>query len=474
MYTNGMSQKPSQSGIALVLVLVFASVFGVSVAGLMGFTLTQSRLGITKAISEEAFNIAEAGLEYYHWFLSHYPTDVQDGTGAPGPYVHTYASPETGAVGEYSLDITGNFSCGVLQSVDVRSTGVSDADTRFARTVYGRHARPSVAEYAYIIDEDVWVGPDSEITGPEHSNGGIRMDGTNNSLVTSAVATWTCDSSFGCSPTQTVNGVFGSGPHSSLWQYPVQEIDFNLIGSNFASLKTYAQTEGVYLPPYGTRTQNVAGYQVATNGYHLIFNSDGTVDIYRVTQTSGWWGWLTGIGWRPDMHIITNEVFLERRSIPATCALIFVEDKTWVEGVVSGKVAVVVAEPGHSYNPDVILRDDITYATDGSVDGITIIAEGGIFIPPQSPDDLELNGIFVAQGDRFGRAYYSNDMKSQLTLRGTVVSTRRVGTQWTCSGTPCSGYLNRDNSYDRLQTTNPPPFTPVATTTARYIMWREE
>jgi len=469
-----MRHQSSQSGVALVLVVVFAGVFGISVAGLIGFTLTQSRLGITKAISEEAFSIAEAGLEYYHWFLAHYPTDIQDGTGVPGPYVHTYAHPEGGDIGEFSLDIDGNFSCGVLQSIDVTSTGTSNADARFARTVFGRHAAPSVAEYAFVIGEDVWAGSDRDIYGPYHSNGGVRMDGTNNSLVTSATATWTCDSSFGCSPTQTVNGVFGSGPNTSLWQYPVPEIDFGTIGSNFSSLKTYAQTDGIYLPPYGERTQNVSGYQVAIDGYHLIFNSDGTVDIYQVTYTSGWWGWLTGIGWRPDMHIIVDEVFLERRSIPSDCALIFVEDKTWIEGVVSGKVTVVVAEPGNSYDPNAILRDDITYAVGGSVDGITVIAEGGVFIPPQSPDDLELNGIFVAQGDRFGRAYYSNDIKSQLTLRGSVVSTKRVGTKWTCSGTPCSGYLNRDNSYDRLQTTNPPPFTPVATTTTRYIMWREE
>lgn len=453
--------------------LVFAGVFTVSVSALMAFIMTQAQLGSTKAVREQSFGIAEAGLEYYHWFLAHYPTDVQDGTGGSGPYVHTYDDPTGGTLGTFALDITANKSCGQIQSVDITSTGESYQDSRFKRTVFGRHALPSVAEYSYVVNEDTWVGADSNITGPQHSNGGIRMDGTNNSLVTSAVSSWSCTSSFGCSPTQTVGGVFGDGPNSVLWQYPVPTVDFANMAANFGDLKSYAQADGIYLAPYSSTT-SYYGYQTALNGYHLIFNSDGTVDIYQVTNTSGYWGYQSDIGWLPDFHIITGETFIERRAVPTDCALIFVEDKTWIEGVVKGKVTVITAHVNNSYDPDVILRDDITYSSQDGSDGLTVVSEGGIFIPPQSPDNLELNGIFVAQGDEFGRAYYSGDTKSQLTIHGTVISNHRMGTQWTCGGSFCSGYANRDTSYDRLQTTNPPPFTPAATTTPRYILWREE
>tara|TARA_B100000745_G_scaffold300372_1_gene254067 strand:+ start:5599 stop:7002 length:1404 start_codon:yes stop_codon:yes gene_type:complete len=465
--------EKAQKGIAIILVLVFAAVFTLAISALVGFIFTQAQLGASKETREKALGIAEAGLAYYHWFLTHNPGDIQDGTGTSGPYVHAYNEPGAGQLGSYSLSIAGNEACGVIQSIDVTSTGEVAADTAFKRTVFGRHAKPSVAEYSYIIGESVWAGSDRNITGPYHSNGGIRMDGTNNSLVTSAVANWSCNSSFGCSPTQTQNGVFGAGSGSVLWQFPANSIDFNDMAADFSELKGYAQANGVYLAPYSSTEINYGGYMTATNGYHLVFNSDGTVDIYQVTNTGGYWGYRSGIGWTPDFHIINAESFIERRAIPSSCSLIYVEDKVWIEGTVKGKVTVVAADVVNNYDPDVILEDNIDYSAQDGSDGLTVISENGIYIPPQSPDNLSLKGIFVAQGDRFGRPYYSGDTKSQLTMSGSIVSLKRVGTSWSCSGSFCSGYANRENSYDRLQTTNPPPFTPASTTTPQYILWRE-
>jgi len=466
----------SEKGIVIVLVLVFAAVFGLSVSALTSFIFSQSKLGASKETREKAFGIAEAGLEYYHWFLTHNPGNLKDGTTSSGPYVHTYSDPETGSIGSFSLSVQGNLKCGQLQSIDITSVGTANADTQFKRTVFGRHAAPSVAEYAYIIGENVWAGSDRDITGPYHSNGAVRMDGTNNSIVTSGVATWTCPAGdFGCTTSHTVNGVFGDGPNSNLWSYPEATISFSTMASNFSNLKTYAISSGIYLAPYSTTQINYSGYYTAVNGYHLKFNSNGTVDIYRVTNTTGYWGYRSDIGWTPDYHVITAETFIQRKTIPTDCPVIFVEDKTWIEGTVKGKVTVITADLVNAgYNPDVIIKNSINYSTQNGSDGLTVISENGIFIPPVSQNTLTLNGIFVAQGDRFGRPYYEGDTKSQLTIRGSIISNKRVGTSWTCEGgAVCSGYLNRDNSYDRLQTTNPPPFTPSSTTTQQYILWQE-
>ena len=460
-----------QRGITIILVLVFAGVFGLSVSALMSFIFTQAKLGASKEVREEALGVAEAGLEYYHWFLAHNPGDLQNGTGVAGPYVRTYDDPEVGTIGSYSLDVSGNMACGQLQSVDITSTGTMNKDTRFGRTIRGRHALPSVAEYSYIIGDDVWAGSDRDITGPYHSNGGIRMDGTNNSPVTSAVTTWS--ESFNCDGGNPSDGVCGAGTGGALWQYPVSTISFTDMAANFSDLKTYAQTDGIYLAPYGSTEIDYSGYDTAVDGYHLIFNSDGTVDIYQVTNTNGYWGYRSGIGWTPDFHVITAETFVERRTIPSDCSLIFVEDKVWVEGTVNGKVTVVAADVTNNYDPDVIINDDIDYSTLDGSDGLTILSEFAIIVPPNSPDNLSIRGIFVAQGDRFGRPYYDSDTKTQLTITGTIVSSQRVGTSWNCSGSFCSGYANRDNAYDRLQTTNPPPFTPGATTTPEYVQWEE-
>src|SRR3989339_779732 len=239
-----MNHCHSKKGFLLVLVLVFGSIFFMMASAFLGYVITQSHLSEAKYNKERALDIAEAGLDYYKWFLAHNPNDTTNGTAVAGPYVHTYNDPEGSAIGEFSLDIASSTSCGEVYAIDITSTGHTYVDPDITRTVYGRYARPTVAEFAYIINANVWAGADRQILGPYHSNGGIRMDGTNNSNVFSAVATWTCNSSFGCSPTQSKAGVFGAGSGSSLWKYPVSTVNFAGIASDFPGLKTKAQTSG--------------------------------------------------------------------------------------------------------------------------------------------------------------------------------------------------------------------------------------
>ena len=106
----------------------------------------------------EAFTVAEAGLEYYRWFLSHFPGNTTDGTGHGGPYVTTYTDPENGTAGTYSLSIVGNSTCGVVQSIDVTSTGSPSDAPGISSTIVARYAAPSVAAYSYVINSSVVGG----------------------------------------------------------------------------------------------------------------------------------------------------------------------------------------------------------------------------------------------------------------------------------------------------------------------------
>ena len=194
--------------------LVFAGIFIMLAVSLVGYVFVQNRASRVKQARATALQIAEAGLDYYRWFLAHYPTDLQNGTGVPGPYEIDYDDPEGGTIGTYELDISGNTVCDTIESVEITSTGWTVDEPNFKRTVYGKYGLPSVGDFSYIVNSNVWVGSDREIWGPYHSNGGIRMDGTNYSTVGSALEDWTCTSSFGCSPDQTVDGVFGAGRRS--------------------------------------------------------------------------------------------------------------------------------------------------------------------------------------------------------------------------------------------------------------------
>lgn len=174
-----MQTQHSNKGYLLVLVLVFGGIFFMMATAFVGYIVTQSRLTQVES-QERALDIAEAGLDYYKWFLAHNPDDATNGTGVPGPYVHTYNDPRGFAIGEFSLEIASSTACGEVYAIDITSTGHTVEEPNIERTVYGRYARPTVTEFAYILNANVWAGADRVIVGPYHSNGGIRMDGTNN------------------------------------------------------------------------------------------------------------------------------------------------------------------------------------------------------------------------------------------------------------------------------------------------------
>jgi hypothetical protein len=467
-------------GYLMLLAIIFGAILLTVLGGLTMYVLTSNRLQSRNASSAEAFAIAEAGLEYYRWFLAHYPDDLQNGTGLPGPYTIDYDDPEAGVAGTYTLEISGEESCGELLSVDISSTGRPDDAPGVSSTLTARYARPSVGSFSYILNDSVWAGSDRVINGPYHSNGGIRMDGTANADVTSSVATWNCTSSYGCSPaSSTASGVLGSGPNQTLWGWPVPQVDFGAISADFGTLKSIAQSQGVYYGRYSSGTnQNSNNYW---RGYHIIFNANGTMTVRRVST-------LTNLGVTPvnsaddsdDWALISNESSYETRTIPSTCGLVFVEDNVWIEGTIPSKVTLVAANVANAgVAPNAYLLNNLQYgASDGS-DAFTLIAEHNVLISPSAPNSMTLNGIFIAQDGAFGMNAYDSctyaDKTGTLTILGTTVSNKRTGTKWTSTcGGYYKGYQNRVDSFDRHIATDPPPFTPYVSDDYQFLDWREE
>jgi hypothetical protein len=477
------SQAPA--GFLMVLVLVFGSVLFTIASSFIVFIVTQSRLIEQKVQLESAGQIAEAGLNYYKWYLAHFPNDVTNGTGLPGPYVGVYNDPEGGAIGEYSLSIASTTYCGSIASIDVTSTGHTYENPAVTRQISARYARPTVAEFAFILNSSVWAGPDRTINGPYHSNGGIRMDGTHNSVVTSNVATWNCDSSFGCSPSGNRNGVFTTTANANpaLFEYPSAPINFAGLTVDLATMQTRAQNNGgLYIAPSGA------------SGYRVVFNAAGTVSVYRVTSTYLYWGYTTESGWQQERNVYNANTLVGTYAIPATCPLIFVEDKVWLEGTVRDRVALAAADLDTSgVNPSIILKNNITYVSATS-SALLAVAEQDVLIGVDVPDDMSINGIYIAQNGRYGRNNYCNNtaycsstqrlpnsspnlrqytIRNSETMNGTIVSNGRVGTQWTNGGVTVSGFLDRYNTYDRNLVANPPPLVPVTSDVFEFSEWRD-
>lgn len=473
-------------GTITLLVLIFGGIFVTVLMALSGYILAENKAQSATRIRAQAFSIAEAGLEAYRWRLAHFPNSLAAGTDSL-----VIPDPSGGTAGTAELTVSSNTSCGQILSVDIASKGIAAEDSSFPITLVARYAQPSVARYSYIVNDSVYAGPDRVINGPYHSNGGVRMDGTANAPITSSLESWWCDKSFGCSEEgETVPGVFGAGTHQELWSYPTPQIDFAGIATNFSSLKTLAQTSGLYLPRFSSGGTNGEAYY---KGYHLIFNANGTVTVRRVTSADRLSVAPLNLSDPKSDHArINNENSYNTYPIPSDCGLIFVEDNTWVEGAIPSKVTLVVANISNtSVRPDAYLKGNIIYTSADGSSGFTLISEHNILITPDAPNNMTLNGIFIAQSGAFGRNLYATynrreeftgcnttyEPKGSLTILGTTVSNKRTGTQW-LNGCPNThgnaGYQARTDSFDRNLASDPPPFTPTTSTEWQFVDWQQK
>lgn len=472
----------SSRGVTTLLAVGFIGVLTIVMGTIASYVFQQSKYGRALFAREQALSIAEAGLEYYKWFLARTPTAVQTGGGIVSPYTYTVSDPEGGTLGSAEVTATAALQCGRTQWIDIASKGTASTDVSFPRTLTARYMKPSVAEYSYIVGENVLVGSDRNIKGPYHGNGGVRMNATHNADVTSSVSTWNCTTSYGCNPSQSnAPGVLGTGSNPTLWRYPAQSISFDAISVDLANLQGYVQSGGgLYFGP--------ANGNVNNRGYHLVFNADGTVTVSRVSSTVSVWGYSTQTNWQTEYNIMGNETLVGTYTIPSTCSVIFVEDRVWIEGTVKGKVLVVAATPTDGgTSSDVLLKGNIFYASNDGSNGLTIVAERNILFPLNAPETMEIHGIFIAQNGRYGHNAYTNSwpyavpsqyssyvLKDQLTTIGTVVSRQRTGTAWDCGGYVCTGFQQRNDFYDRVLAFSPPPFTSAAAADYGLQLWREQ
>lgn len=459
-----------QQGSMITLVLVFGGVFLLIFSSLVGFVFLQLKESRQKVNWYQAMTIAEAGLNYYRWHLAHAPEDLQDGTGGPGPYEHEYYDPEGGLVGRFSLVIGGQEQCGKTTAVTITSTGWTEEYPDTKRQIQVKYIRPSVADYAYLLNDNVWAGSDREIKGPYHSNGGIRMDGENKSLVTSARDTWTCTASFGCSPSQEKPGVFTTANGvEELFDFPVTPFDFDGITMDLAEIKSLTQSgQGIYLPPSGEK------------GYHVILRNDRSLDVYKINQLDSIYAYDTETEWHWEDSVIDNESFLANYNIANDCGLIFIEDDLWVEGEVKGKITLVSADLiNPNQETDVWLTEDIEYTTKDGSDGLVLVAQHNNLVGLNVPGNMELDGIFIAQTGHFGRNHYPCSWywpeckRDYLEIFGSIVSNGRVGTRWTSGESWSSGFNQRENIYDPAQNFNPPAFLPNTSQDFYFKAWEE-
>ncbi|MFI5240162.1 MAG: hypothetical protein ACHQUB_00415 [Candidatus Saccharimonadia bacterium] len=444
----------NEDGFSIALVLAASIVLislGVILAQLavtnIGFDLHEQR-------SATAMNIAEAGVNYYMWHLSHNTTDYQDGTGAPasppyGPYVHNYYDTDGKLIGTFTLTITPPVAGSTVTTV--KSVGAVTG-LKATRDIQAQLGIPSFASYALLTNSEVWFGSTESSNGPVMSNVGVHFDGTNNGPVTAAVSTYVPSASYG-GDGNTHNGVWGNGGPTSEWQFPVPSVDFNSVTANLSTLQTAAQSGGVYLASLGSFNSK--------RGYYLVLKNNGTIDEYKVTNESS--GGIT-------------TTFIKNQAAPGN-GILYVADNVWVSGTYNGRITIASGRlpQNSSTNTTIKITNNLLYtAKDGTV-SIGLIAQQDIQLAQYVPNNMEIDAALLAQNGSVYMPYY-NQLLGTLTFYGALATNG----SWTwnyCSfiGQNCvvnSGYASDTNTFDSNLLYSPPPSFP---TTGSYTIlnWRE-
>lgn len=485
--------KKEIRGSIILQVLVFSTIAIVILGGLINFSSGSIISSKKTLLNEQALQIAESGIDYYRWHLSHAPNDFKDGTNNSGPYTHQFFDKDGNQIGSFVLQITPPQTGFSL--VKIKSTGNLLEDSSISRSIEAQFAIPSFAKYAVISNNNLRFGESTEVFGPIHSNQGIRFDGLSHNLVSSSLPSYDDPDHFGAIefgvhthrdiPPQTgTNETFRplEAPPNSISArndifeigrlFPVPSVDFAGITSDLSSMKTKAQANSRYFPSSGVL------------GYYILLKNDDTFDLYKVNQLttitttcqnnsdigqSGWGVWSIRSG-------NSAKTFVGNYSFPSD-GIVFVEDNLWVDGNIN-TARLTIASGKFPDSPatrtSININNNLTYTNYDGSDVLGLIAQGNVNVGLVSEDNLRIDAALIAQNGRVGRYYYAQqctpyDTRNSLTLYGMIASNQRYGFAYSGGG----GYLTRNIRYDPNLLYGPPPSFPLTTDQYQIISWQE-
>ncbi|MBP9820559.1 hypothetical protein KBC85_00255 [Candidatus Saccharibacteria bacterium] len=520
-----IKKRKIQSGQVLLWVLGFITTISIiltSTFSVITLTLSES-ISVNK--NQLALNIADAGVNYYLWHLSHSSADFKDGntsatpntsgefTGFYGPFVHQYKDDNSKNVGTYTLYIKPK-SEGSSVAI-VRSIGKTN-DEKIQRTIEAEIGAPSFASFSLAGDVALWFGNNESANGPVHSNVGVRMDGQNTDDVTSANATYVPPSNLGgngstsrpgvwCSTTVTTPVNCNTRP-KGLWRYPVPSIDFNAITSDLCTIKKNAllvnstnsaianganactNTSGVrtssYIPRYATAFNARRGYLIELNSNNTYNLSSVTNETYNYSNSNNYTSSYTAA--------LSRTAIASNIAIPSN-GVIFVEDNVWVRSNPTFKGRVTIASgrlASSSEQTSIVIADDIKYSTKDGSDALGMIAEQDVVIAPYAPPKpndsesaypFEINGALIAKDghvwfppDYIGKdtPNWNGNSNKKLLYYGSI-STRQSWTWlWTSGSSYDDGFQYNETNFDYNLLYAPPPSFPI-TSTYDILKWRE-
>jgi hypothetical protein len=503
--------KNNLTGSALAYTLVVMSIVFILLVSILQYIVSQAKYGFYNYYKEESFQIAEAGMNFYKWYLSKEmetrttPQDVLDfwtnvnsiGTehdcDETGAYIVDYENGE--ASGKYCLEVIPPDEWSTVFTV--KSIGWTNKNPNVKRTIQARFRRPSFSEYMIVGNQQFVLNDETVAHGRLHSNEGIHFNGVAYNIVSSEQETYYYSGGL---------GGFGAGNKPGVWTYwsnehnNTQNQDVFQVGKqigtddgavhwDFPSVDAYinfARTkslEGVN-PPATPCDSNGCYFDNTAEGRHIILNGDTMtvcrVNSYCTTQLGCCVGFLCLGGYFEKYSVINylkNSGSGTCSSCSGQCAstytvpnngAIYVEDNAWVEGTLGSssnhkRTTIVAADSSLTSGGKNIFigKNNIIYSSYDGEDTLGLLAQNNVEIIRASQNNLRIDGALMAKNGRIGRDTYILDWPNSITFYGSLVTNGKFnvgkGVIWWLDVGYQHAYLNFDNNLLYY----PPPFFPT-------------
>lgn len=524
-------KEKKQKGSALAYALVIMSAVMIILVSILGYISSQLRFSFNRVEKEKAFQVAEAGIYYYRWYLAHetsgqLPTVINNFLQTGGPMGFNPEEVAYEDIGKYQLVITPPEEGSTI--INVESTGWSNKFPDMKRTIKARFRRPSWSEYAVLADQFMRFGEGTEVFGKIHSNGGIRFDGLVHNVISSLLPNVNDPDHIGVdefgvhthvrvppltgvsasilateqatvSPVTLRPDVFEAGR-----QFPVAEVSFLGVLSDLDVMKGTACSYDNNVPPNCTVVNDCldSGCYFDSSGFgrQIILKSNGTYDIYKVRSFDSGSSAITSyFGKKANGNVCVPLITVgtpNKCRDRATCfcdyatenipndGVIFVEDNIWLDANPSGSEYEKIDK---SYQNGALVDDEakltivaggadsvlfiggsnLEYARSDGSNILGLIGKKDVEVIKNSLNNLNISGALLAQDGRVGRIHYG-DHKNSITVNGSIATKMRYGFAYT-DGT---GYNTRILNFDNNLLYYPPPYFPTGTEYA-IDLWEE-
>lgn len=517
------NSKKIFKGSALAFVLVIMSAVLILLVSILQYIASQFKYGFYNYQKEESLQIAEAGINFYKWYLNKEmetrttPQDVQDFWANDNPIGTEHDCDESGAyiVNYQSGDVNGKYCLEVTPPDEwstiftVRSVGWTDKNPNIKRTVQVRFRRPSFSEYMLVGNQQLVLNDEAVAHGRIHSNEGVAFNGVAYNIVSSEKSTYSYNGAifgWGAATKPGVwtywNNEYNNTLHQNVFQAGKQvgtaqgatHWDFPSVNSyiNFARSESM---EGIN-PPEAGDPCNSSGHTFCDSsgcyfnncgeGRHIIMNGSTmnvcTVNSYCTNQLGCCLGFLCWAGYFEKYSPMnykknsgtgtcnscsTGNECASTYSIPNNGA-VYVEDNAWVEGTVGSssghkRVSLVAADITlASEGKNIFIgRNNLVYSSYEGADIIGLLAQNDVEIIRNSQNNLRIDGALMAKNGRVGRDLYIVDLPNSVTFFGSIISNGVFNVGKAIFSTWDVGYQHAYLNFDNNLLYYPPPFFPT-------------